>query len=353
MERVVYIIGAGFSQPFGLPLVSNFLEKAKDIYYHSNNRDKYNHFLKVFESIKEMHIAKTYYDTDLTNIEEILSILEMGNSLSSDSDKKDFISFVCDVIEYYSPVLKDPPLNINDQNWMSIFWQGDKEKIYGKFISAALGLTWSHSFTIAIPHNIVTFHKSEGNEFSYSIISLNYDLIIEMFIKLILERTENKSVLFSRANDHDLDDNITYLAKLHGSMDTKEIIPPTWNKTINSHIQQEWKLAYNLLSRANHIRFLGYSLPQNDAYIKYLLKASILNNAHLKSCDIICLDDKNKTIKSRYENFILYNKLRFANARVEHYLEKIVTNNSVHGQTNTQRLLINNLYHDRFMSENS
>lgn len=32
VENVVYILGAGFSAQFGLPIMSNFLEKSKDMY---------------------------------------------------------------------------------------------------------------------------------------------------------------------------------------------------------------------------------------------------------------------------------------------------------------------------------
>jgi len=33
LEKVVYLLGAGFSAPLGLPVMSNFLEKSKDIYF--------------------------------------------------------------------------------------------------------------------------------------------------------------------------------------------------------------------------------------------------------------------------------------------------------------------------------
>ncbi|MFC1717334.1 hypothetical protein ACFL6S_26985 [Candidatus Poribacteria bacterium] len=32
MEKVVYILGAGFSAPFGLPLMRNFYRMSKDMY---------------------------------------------------------------------------------------------------------------------------------------------------------------------------------------------------------------------------------------------------------------------------------------------------------------------------------
>jgi hypothetical protein len=33
MKNVVYVLGAGFSAYAGLPVMSNFIEKAKDIYF--------------------------------------------------------------------------------------------------------------------------------------------------------------------------------------------------------------------------------------------------------------------------------------------------------------------------------
>ena len=32
MNRVVYVLGAGFSAPLGIPIVRSFLEKSKDLY---------------------------------------------------------------------------------------------------------------------------------------------------------------------------------------------------------------------------------------------------------------------------------------------------------------------------------
>ena len=61
------------------------------------------------------------------------------------------------------------------------------------------------------------------------------------------------------------------LAKLHGSVDTGEIIPPTWNKQMSSpKIRDAWRAAFYLLEHANHVRVIAYSLPQADNYIKYV-----------------------------------------------------------------------------------
>ncbi len=69
MDKVVYITGAGFSAPLGLPVMSNFLLKAKDMY--AVNSKKYAHFQEVFEQLDGMARIKHYFSSDLFNIEEI------------------------------------------------------------------------------------------------------------------------------------------------------------------------------------------------------------------------------------------------------------------------------------------
>ena len=99
MEKVVYLLGAGFSAPLGLPVVSNFLGKSRDLYFR--NKVKYEYFLKVFKMIDDLHKIKNYYDADFFNIEEILSVLEMRNLLSEKYSKDLFRNFIADVIEFW------------------------------------------------------------------------------------------------------------------------------------------------------------------------------------------------------------------------------------------------------------
>ena len=73
MERVVYLLGAGFSAPLGLPVMNDVLVKSRDLYF--SNREMYPHFDEVFQMIAQLSVTKNYFETDLFNIEEILSIL--------------------------------------------------------------------------------------------------------------------------------------------------------------------------------------------------------------------------------------------------------------------------------------
>jgi hypothetical protein len=102
MDKIVYLLGAGFSRPLGLPIMSDFMDKAKDLYF--SNKPEYKYFYDVFTRIKNLSYIMRFYDADLNNIEEILSTLEMQRLLGDNEDQKiDFINFLIDVIASHTP----------------------------------------------------------------------------------------------------------------------------------------------------------------------------------------------------------------------------------------------------------
>ena len=107
-EKVVYILGAGFSAQFGLPVMSNFLEKSKDMYALKGSTNlrgtDVDFFNDVYLEIDKLRRCKDFYASDMTNIEEILSLFEMGKMLGVESKQQiDFQKFIADVIKYYTP----------------------------------------------------------------------------------------------------------------------------------------------------------------------------------------------------------------------------------------------------------
>ena len=161
---------------------------------------------------------------------------------------------------------------------------------------------------------------------TYSVITLNYDLVLENTANFIRQYTSSTEPFnFARPPITPTND-LPVIVKLHGSVDDGKIIPPTWNKTIaaDERIKEEWKVAFKLLAEANCIRFIGYSLPKTDAYIRYLLKASVLANLHLKEITVICKDEGN-FVKGVYDSFIKLpsTKYRFINADTISYLNTI------------------------------
>lgn len=79
------------------------------------------------------------------------------------------------------------------------------------------------------------------------------------------------------------------------------IEPPTVDKIYAGRILSViWSRAYDSLASAFHIIVIGYSFPENDGYVKYLLMASLADNDTLKEVTIVdphCNDSYKSKIK--------------------------------------------------------
>src|SRR5262245_14600609 len=103
MDKILYFFGSGFSAPLGFTTTSNFLSRAKDIYY--DDPGKFEHFEKVIKVVNSMSVIKNYYEADMFNVEEILSVLEMSDELKSKNTRPLFTKFIVDVINASMPYL--------------------------------------------------------------------------------------------------------------------------------------------------------------------------------------------------------------------------------------------------------
>jgi hypothetical protein len=151
---------------------------------------------------------------------------------------------------------------------------------------------------------------------------MNYDMVMEnacdWFKTLATDSFDDLTLKTSWAQSSP--NTGGHYAKLHGSVSDCKIVPPTWNKSIDPHIKDAWVLASNVLARAHHIRILGYSLPENDNYFKYLLKYSALRSQNLKSIHVLC-KDQDKIVEDRYQRFIpSFQGFKFLNVSMENYL---------------------------------
>ncbi len=325
MKKVVYILGAGFSAPLGLPVISNFRFRSQDMYFA--DPAKFDYFKDVFNSIEAMSSSKNYYRTDLFNIEEILSILEMADYLNGRRLKDEFVRYIKDVINYYTPEVLPYAVNL-PSNWdIALFGQNEQWRPYGHFVASLLNMVFEHPKGYANQKSIVG--KSSANPVAlYGVLTLNYDVIPERLVRF----WENQFTMSDPAACFSLADAAdpgcifevgkpVRLAKLHGSVETT-IVPPTWSKGVITDIVPAWNLAQRLLAEATDIRFIGFSLPVADAYIKYLLKSAAVTNKYLKQIDVICLDNDG-SVARRYSDFIDFGYFRFAHANTTKYLGAI------------------------------
>ncbi|WP_444926638.1 hypothetical protein ACJJI4_00100 [Microbulbifer sp. TRSA002] len=325
MEKVVYIIGAGFSAPLGIPVMGNFYSKSKDLYFRSPN--KFAHFNEVFDTIKKLSFIKNYYKSDLFNIEEILSTIEMNEFLKGKKLKDEFIKYIKDVINSYTPTTISPKYQHPLHEWKEFpFGRNESIALYSYFVASLMGLRFEERLSSdpikTMRNSYLAATKSSNSQARYAVLSLNYDIVLENIATAISEQyTSEHPIVFEKKN-YDPTWESTHLAKLHGCLSTEEIVPPTWAKGTHKSIIPIWENSYKLLSEANHIRFIGYSLPVADSYIKYLLKSSVIDAPHLKSIDVISLDP-NGEARARYDDFFEFTNYRFIDASITDYLEKL------------------------------
>ncbi|WP_162510735.1 SIR2 family protein [Treponema endosymbiont of Eucomonympha sp.] len=226
----------------GLPVMSNFIEKTKDIYFSSNeNNGKYSHFNDFFIKINELSIIKNYFNTDLFNIEELLSILDMENNLGEKENNTDIINFIIDVINFYS----ENKISIEYENqehmnlWDCVFGKTNIQRNIIAFVSSLFKLTYNFSGTM--PRVFSSNH-------CYSVISLNYDTLLETAIASI-SHIFNPEHKFEK-KDYVEDWSNPMLFKIHGDIKTGQIIPPTWAKNITDDMRKIWKNAFELLKNS-------------------------------------------------------------------------------------------------------
>ena len=364
MDRVCYILGAGFSAPLGLPVMSNFFMKSKDMFFA--HPEKYGHFQKVFDEVKKMSVSKNYYETDLFNIEEILSILEMQTFLERRRSQRIFTRYIQDVIEYYTPsiirrynvsegkLLEDKLLDRKlSEDWRDfIFGQDEKWRGYKAFIGNIINLIIEGSLTkdgygMEIPKFVATRQGSPSAR--YAIVTFNYDRVAEKVCDYITRNYKVEETLQFETATYVADWSRPNLSKLHGSVESKVLVPPTWNKGLHKEVSSIWKNAYRLLVDANYIRFVGYSLPTSDSYVKYLLKSAVLKAEHLKKIDVICLDPDG-SVRKRYDDFITFKYYRFVNADIDDYLKDNYSTLSCSENANILEFNQLETRHERFMS---
>ncbi|MBF0465472.1 MAG: SIR2 family protein [Nitrospirae bacterium] len=308
-DKNVYILGAGFSKGLGLPLQDDFLQTARTIYF--KDTDKYKHFNNVFDYIDKLSKIRNYVSISMFNLENIFNLLEMNLFFTEGTKheecelrKKDFIKLIADVLQELTPKpFREHPTGMT-------IHPGYHH--YAAFLSLLL-------------KDKPTLHYD-------SIITFNYDLIVEASLRIINYYRINDNHIpeppiscdYMKSNENIRDKSIggfdvpvdlkntnstlrLKLFKLHGSInwETKDgetfLVPPTWNKS-DTKIKDVWTEVYKELSTATRLIIIGYSFPETDIYAKSLLALAINNNKNLQN--IYFINPDTNEVKKRSLDFI-------------------------------------------------
>ena len=326
-RKNVFVLGAGFSKEAGAPLMDEFLRCARDL--RDDPKSELNeHDREIFDRVIQyrygLNRALAKVVVDLDNIEELFGFTEMDLQLSHESEvlpgnrvqRKDMTYLIARTLE---ASIRKPLSQCG-------------ETIETRPI-AAISRSWRHlknqySFFLGLVSGLWNPEKREAQIAKDSIISFNYDLVLERemdYLKLAPEYNCGPlAVPYAGAfAGHELRVN---LLKMHGSVNwvvchrcgsdrlhflnpetaqvskvetlpcpqcnqiglTQFIVPPTWNKGIEEKfLRPVWSAALQEMMKAGRLFIIGYSFPRTDQFFKYMLGLALAENDNLSEVYIV------------------------------------------------------------------
>jgi NAD-dependent SIR2 family protein deacetylase len=343
MKKIVYILGAGFSIPYGIPSQQDIMKYCLD---DQNFLKEIKKFYREFYLFGSKNLTKSALSK--VPLEDVFSLLD--RSIKSAHKYKEF-----EVSKF-----------INIENILT-------NKIATYFESINNDNTYIKNFA----DKLIEFRKKCGDNDKQSIITLNWDNLIDKYFQIELKDSEVALdyCMYDYSFEGQYDSSIKHipsiylkikgkknikLIKIHGSINwnichschkiyvnkniinddipyrcdscqvnlEKFIISPTFMKEFQTnHIKNIWHNAYIDLSEATHIVFIGYSFPLSDFEFKILLSRALKKKSNIKITVVDYKDPKLKRtknfseLKNRYESFFGSN-INFYDKGVLKYIEE-------------------------------
>lgn len=360
-DRNVYVLGAGFSAPAGAPLIYNFLDRSRDLFDDPSNslaQPEKEHFQKVFQFRSEVARAREKVIVDLDNIEQLFGLVEMsiGFEQSQRETRTSTRYLIAKTLEWATQDslhwqrlrlgpfqdaldwarqhrIAQDPLQVDSPAQNIEYINIDA---YSYFAALAAGLLddprqrrTRHDTVITFNYDLVLDHALYG-------IGVEPNYHLDAFVPgpaYLVKRQPMLSVL-------KLHGSINWgvcpdCRALHGMQSRKPgqtlrwfpfpacanckqqiyqplLVPPTWNKHEHRDILQKvWKEAFEEMRAATRICVIGYSMPESDAYFKYLLTLALAENTHLSK--LIVVDLSSSDVRTRWEKMLdpLFKQRRF------------------------------------------
>ena len=347
-DHNVYLLGAGFSVPGGMPVIADFMFALRDAQEWLSSQGRARE-AQAIERVLTFRLSATpaayRVELDLENIEELFSFASIAEERLSD-DIRIAIAATLDYRRAVSP-RRTLDFSVNGRgfprptNWA---WRvrsaGD-----GSGLCSADQVQF---YTYAMLGGF----SSTGPKGKNTFITLNYDLLLEealtalevsfsygspMHLPLSAERK-----LLVDVSEHPL------ILKLHGSVNwaawpsrpdlisvlnsyadvvhhnlSPILIPPTWRKSVPALFSDIWKRARDQIQLASRLIIIGFSIPETDQDIKYLLAAGLRENISLR--EIVFVNPDAQALEGRLTRFFgILNKrprVRLVALRTEQFLQ--------------------------------
>jgi len=79
------------------------------------------------------------------------------------------------------------------------------------------------------------------------------------------------------------------------------IVPPTWNKAIHPQMERLWSKAAEVLSEAENVVVIGFSLPDSDKFFRYLFALGVMSPTKIRRVRVV---DKDPNVAPRFQRLM-------------------------------------------------
>jgi len=314
----VYILGAGFSAHAGMPVMSNFMTRMRDVRELSSDLppEAARAIDLVLEERARLSGVRDKIKLNLDNVEDLFSLIDARATSERGNKSRRLTTSVRKAISATLLNSKERVVPVR----MSIRSRVDAKLVRERVsLRPDAGIAGDDGHIEADPYRLFSallLHRLDAEAdiltATDTVITFNYDLVLE-----------DNLGCFSVRPDYCLDEksyskatrptpNAPKVIKVHGSVNWEDkgrlgvnvvhdagqvlasedgrafLIPPTWAKGTQTRLSRLlWSNAVDAIQKAHRIVIIGYSMPQTDLYFKYLLAAGLRDNSSLRRLTII------------------------------------------------------------------
>ena len=328
----VYILGAGFSRPAGLPIIKDFLDYMRESvnWLASSGRNKELAAVKkVFQLRLRAAGAAHRMRIDPENIEELFSLASAHEDRTNRFDgfpeaNQDYVSLaIAATLDYagqkgripqymmliknsseFQELLSTPKLNwifYNESSSQSKPGQHFYLPVYD-FYAGLFSGNWCRQVE-EIRNTVITFNYDTLLENSLSRLDIPFTYSLPMAGDSI--KTEGRLpvlklhgsvnwVFQDCAGEGPNEDILTMVPydsyeDIIKNEDEPFLLPPTWRKVFSGTLAGIWNQSVKAIAEATRIIVVGFSLPPTDIHFRYLLAAGLQENISLRDFIVVNL----------------------------------------------------------------
>jgi hypothetical protein len=315
-DNNVYILGAGFSMPAGIPGVRGFLNKVRDARSWLKNSGKPGELEAVERLLTFRHECSGASDRtriDLENIEDLFSLA----AADAGPIATKYLPLAMAATIRFS--LATAPKTTRSIDVKPQLFAGSGPPRGWEMVGGGRFAVPLYDLLVGLMTGALT----DDHPGSDTVITFNYDLLVEEAAHRLGLGIDYQLPANTAFTDSDAmaarrgDRNVTIL-KLHGSCNwslgddgksisvhgsydalravekTPHLIPPTWQKGFADVEGHVWSSAVSALRTATRVFVIGFSIPPSDLHFRYLLAAGLRSNSSLRSIVFVNPDDSVK-----------------------------------------------------------